>query len=1194
MGSQLNTSNLNVIDTFSWQTTAVVLQHRQSFLPGPITTGDEAQRTIWTINYYQASTTMAQLCQADGGLAYTEGPKLIGPPLSLKNMLDQVVKMHPESDAVVSMHQHGYAGQPVEGNEGSVRPPLRYTFSGLHHLAASFAVALYDRGLRPGQPIVVFLYNCAEFAIALWAAAKLNAPFVPLDPKMLANRAEVEHCLQVIKPAVILADGDLTDELQALLSPHLSTLSLKIATSDNEYLTTDWLPLSRLLNDQTSVESTAKLRRIDEIVIDVDADVAFVVFTSGTSGLPKACPHTSRTLWAGSMGTRWLRDLRPGYKLLQHMLSSHVFGYIGMLGFWTAGATVVFPSKTFGAKESLTAIETEQCTHASAVPTIIQALVSDPDFSPARVKTLRHVSLGVPGFGMSEGCPTLGWPASAKPAVEDGLASVGKVLPGVRVKICKPGSQECLPYDEVGELHVGGPAIIEGYMSSDSHAFYNNNGCHWLATGDQARMNKSGAVFMLGRYKDVINRAGEKLPPAKIEACINRIFPFITSQVVGIPDDIAGEVPAAVVSVPEGLRPDTQRIKAAVVGSLGLEFAPEIIVSLKEVGLQTFPTTKSGKVKKNELRGHLMRHIEAQGSNLKTVAPVPRSTKEAMIDILGALLGQSPADLPRDKAIPELLDSISTLRFLHELGKSLQKTVTMSHVQGATTLTELATSIDSHQAPNETTPTGPPDISRMSHESNQYSSRTQHLLKPTLERLSLTWANDVQDVYPMAGTAAFYGAREAPFSHQFTIPDKQDLRSIIAASLKAWPLFRCLCADYEPATRLWVVLRDTENFLNLAVSEHPDVEDLTELASLSIAPEHVLGQFPDSLSFRAVIANVKSTGTTGFVMLANHATYDFLSMADWKHDLERILTGQPAPEHVPFKLFADTYYLYRDSILAQRSITFHLRLLGGIGSLRGDLWPPRPIPSGQSEVTKPNGPVQVQKPNLTYYTRLSTLPTISSEHSIPAPAIFLAAIAIFNTTQTGQSHAILSILLAGRAWPFVSPDIAHKLPNPLNIAGPTFTYVTSVLQVDKEGTVETLLHHVVEQQKHLTEHQHVPPSMPHQLKAEDRAVWLESKRQICNWLPSMAMLREEEGEGQLELVKRAGYAGQDGTGFMWEGGLLDDRETVKVKAIWHRSLFSEEEIDGFLTTLVRIMELLAEVDNWGKSIGEMMDEAKLG
>ncbi|KAL8685582.1 MAG: hypothetical protein Q9224_005761, partial [Gallowayella concinna] len=547
MGSQLNTSNLNVIDTFSWQTTAVVLQHRQSFLPGPITTGDEAQRTNWTINYYQASTTMAQLCQADGGLAYTEGPKLIGPPLSLKNMLDQVAKMHPESDAVVSMHQHGYAGQPVQGNEGSVRPPLRYTFSGLHHLAASFAVALYDRGLRPGQPIVVFLYNCAEFAIALWAAAKLNAPFVPLDPKMLANRAEVEHCLQVIKPAVLLADGDFTDELQALLSPHFSALSLRIATSNNEDLTTGWLPLTGLLNEKASVETTATLTTIEEIVIGVEADVAFVVFTSGTSGLPKACPHTSRTLWAGLMGVRWLRDLQPGYKLLQHMPCSHAFGYISMLGFWTAGATVVFPSRTFGAKESLAAIETEQCTHASAIPTMIQALVSDPEFSPARVKTLRHVSLGatvispatlrecldtnghglgvcvaVPAFGMSEGTPTLGWPSSAKPAVEDGFASVGKVLPGARVKICKPGSQECLPYDQVGELHVGGPAIIDGYVSSDNNAFYNNNGCHWLATGDQARMNKSGAVFVLGRYKDIIIRAGENLPPAK------RIFPFIT------------------------------------------------------------------------------------------------------------------------------------------------------------------------------------------------------------------------------------------------------------------------------------------------------------------------------------------------------------------------------------------------------------------------------------------------------------------------------------------------------------------------------------------------------------------------------------------------------------------------------------------------------------------------------------------
>lgn len=424
------------------------------------------------------------------------------------------------------------------------------------------------------------------------------------------------------------------------------------------------------------------------------------------------------------------------------------------------------------------------------------------------------------------------------------------------------------------------------------------------------------------------------------------------------------------------------------------------------------------------------------------------------------------------------------------------------------------------------------------------------------------------------------------------IPNKRDLRSIIATSLKTWPTFRCLCAGYEPLTRLYVVLKHTESFLDLAISEHPDVDDLTELARLSIEPHHVAGEFAESLSFRAVVANVKSTGTAGFVMVANHATYDFLSMANWKQDLEVLLKGGSAQERVPFKLFADTYYLYQTSILAQRSTTFHLRLLDGIGNFRQALWPTIPNLPSQPETTNLNVPLSVRNASLTHYLRLPTLPNILTEHTISAPAIVLTAISIFNVMQTGHSHAILSMFLGGRAWPFLAPEIANTLPNPLNIAGPTFTYVTSVVQINTEETVEKLLRRVTEQQKHLTEHQHVPPSMLGQLKAEDREVWRDSKRQVCNWIPSARA--GEEHERELDLIKRDGYAAQGGMNFRWEGGVMNDKETVKMKVIWHRELFSYEEVNEFLNTLMRIIGLLAEVEDWGKSVGEVTDAARLG
>ena len=333
---------------------------------------------------------MAQRSPVDCELADAKSPELVGPPLSLRNMLDQAVKLHAGKDALVSMHQYAPIGQPIHDDQQNTRPPLRLTFSELHHHAASFAVALYDHGIRPGQPIVVFLGNCVEFAIALLAAARLGVPFVPLDPRMLARRFEVEHCLRLIKPTVVLADAGFIETLQAILSTDASYL--KIATSINEFLTTSWLPFPSLLKEKDPVEKASTLAIIDETSLDIDHNLAFVIFTSGTSGLPKGCPHSNRTLWAGSTGARWLRNIQPGYKLLQHMSMSHLYQNVYSLAFWMVGATVVFPSSSFDSKESLRTIEAEECTHTFATPTIIQALISHHNFLLDRVKALRHVS----------------------------------------------------------------------------------------------------------------------------------------------------------------------------------------------------------------------------------------------------------------------------------------------------------------------------------------------------------------------------------------------------------------------------------------------------------------------------------------------------------------------------------------------------------------------------------------------------------------------------------------------------------------------------------------------------------------------------------------------------------------------------------------------------------------------------------
>ena len=137
------------------------------------------------------------------------------------------------------------------------------------------------------------------------------------------------------------------------------------------------------------------------------------------------------------------------------------------------------------------------------------------------------------------------------------------------------------------------------------------------------------------------------------------------------------------------------RIKAAVVNSLGLAYAPEMIVELRDIGLKTFPMTTSGKVKKHELRHVLLRHMKAQNLKSRTLTNTNISTEGALVDALSLFLGKSSADFPREKAIPELLDSIPTVGFLDEIRNRLNKVVTMEDVQEASSVIALAKRIDS-------------------------------------------------------------------------------------------------------------------------------------------------------------------------------------------------------------------------------------------------------------------------------------------------------------------------------------------------------------------------------------------------------------------------------------------------------------------------------------------------------------------
>lgn len=126
------------------------------------------------------------------------------------------------------------------------------------------------------------------------------------------------------------------------------------------------------------------------------------------------------------------------------------------------------------------------------------------------------------GFGMSEVLPVFGTGPEKPLKIQDGIVGSDTIVTGARVRICEPESRKILRRGEVGELHLGGSSVIGGYMYGDNKVFYDDESGHWIATGDQAKMDVDGTIYIMGRYKDIIIRGGENLSPALIEGCLEK------------------------------------------------------------------------------------------------------------------------------------------------------------------------------------------------------------------------------------------------------------------------------------------------------------------------------------------------------------------------------------------------------------------------------------------------------------------------------------------------------------------------------------------------------------------------------------------------------------------------------------------------------------------------------------------------
>ena len=470
-----------------------------------------------------------------------------------------------------------------------------WTWRELDGLAAAFSRHLAQRGVAPGDRVAIMTSNRVGFVTAVHGISKLGAAAVLLSPAWKA--VEVDHALDLTAPRHAVADG----EAVALLAERLGADAV-----------TD-------LDDPASQPAaSADAGGPTATGVSPDDD-AVLVFSSGTTGLPKAVRHTHRTI--GHATTHWCTALAlgPDDRFQVATPPSHILGLLNLLAAAEAGAAVRL-HRRFDLEEVLRCIESERITLEMAVAPIALALANHPHLERYDLSSLRYIMWGatpvtpsvadtvtarigvrwLAGYGASE------LPVIAVNPVDDPSAwrldSAGLPPADIDLRVVDLVTGTVLPPgdpDATGEIQARGPSVMAGYLPEDANAdAFTGDG--WYRTGDVGWLEPDGWVHLTDRSKEMIKVNGFQVAPAEVEAVLHGHPAVVDCAVFGIADERAGEVPVAAVQLDPDRPVADGELERLVADSLATYKHLRRVVEVDAI-----PRLPSGKVLRRTLRDEL-------------------------------------------------------------------------------------------------------------------------------------------------------------------------------------------------------------------------------------------------------------------------------------------------------------------------------------------------------------------------------------------------------------------------------------------------------------------------------------------------------------------------------------------------------------------------------------------------------------
>ena len=474
------------------------------------------------------------------------------------------------------------------------------TFAELEERTNRLAAALADRGVRPGDNVAVLMFNRLETIEAFFGCHKAGATPVPVNFRLVQD--EVDYILGNAEAVGIIADEPLAERAAA-------------ATANVEgvrfHLAVGAAPDGAEAYEDALVAADPAPR---DVVPDED-DLAFLMYTSGTTGRPKGAMLTHQNLFAQTIN--WSHEVgavtrdavwRAGAPLF------HIAGVAGILPFlWVGGTSVIAPSTEFDPDGAIEEMRRHGVTHTFLVPTQWDVLCRRPE-APALNGTLRRAIWGaspalrstlelmaetfpevdiLSNFGQTEMSPSTTWLKGGDSIRK--MGSVGTASVNVEIRVVDDDMND-VPRGEVGEIVYRGPTVMKGYFrnpEATAEAFAGG----WFHSGDLVRQDDEGYVFVVDRKKDMIISGGENIYPAEIEEVLSAHEAVADVAVIGIPHPKWVETPFAVVVAAPGAEAGERELIEHCRARLAGYKKPSGVAFV-----DVLPRNAGGKVLKRELR----------------------------------------------------------------------------------------------------------------------------------------------------------------------------------------------------------------------------------------------------------------------------------------------------------------------------------------------------------------------------------------------------------------------------------------------------------------------------------------------------------------------------------------------------------------------------------------------------------------